>query len=490
MSVENKGGYQGRNMQGRNHRNSYRNSHSNKYKSQNRSGVGATQGSKSYQRLGLWMLIALVTGNMIGSGIFLLPASLAQLGSVSLYSWVLTTVGSLVLALVFARMSLLIPKTGGPYAYAKAGFGSFIGFQTAYHYWAALWFGNAAIALALIGYLRVFFPILNSSEATTVGAIAFVWVLTLVNIIGIGRAGFLQLLTTIVKLIPLVLIILFGWAYFHLDYLKQPYFNLSNTSDWVAISHGASLTLWAFIGLEAATVPSGSVENPKRNIPLATLIGTGIGALVYILSSLVIMGMINPITLAKSTSPFADAAGIIFGHWGLMLIAIGAIVSCFGALNGWIMLQGQVAMAAAEDGLFPKIFAKKNHYDTPYLGQIISSLLITGLLLLQMSNNLISQFNLFILLAVFASVLPYLYTAVAQWRICSSLARTVPQQEDQSYKNTWKYKWDLLIALLAVVYSLWAIMSTGTEVLIDGMGLLLSSIVLYGLIRKFKSSDE
>lgn len=429
------------------------------------------QGKRS-GRLGLWMLIALVAGNMIGSGIFLLPASLAQIGSISLYSWILTALGSIVLALVFARMSVLVPKTGGPYAYAKAGLGDFIGFQTAYLYWAALWIGNAAIALALVGYLTVFFPDLASTKGTTFAAIGFVWVLTFINMIGIARAGVLQVISMIIKLIPLVLLILLGWFYFHPSYLTQS-FNLSGQSDWVAISHGASLTLWAFIGLEAATVPQGSVENPRRNIPLATFIGVLIGAFVYIFSSLVIMGMIPADILAKSTSPFADAAGLMFGKAGLYIIGAGAAISCLGALNGWIMLQGQVAMAAADDGLFPKWFAKRNHHHVPYLGLLISSVLITLLLLIQMSNKLIDQFNVCILLAVFASVLPYLYTAAAQWLLAK-----------KDLKNPLRRGLDIVIAMLALIYAAWALMSTGQTVLVYGMALLVSSIVLYGFLEK------
>ncbi len=437
----------------------------------------SSSSSRRPAKLGLWMLIALVAGNMIGSGIFLLPASLAQIGSISLYSWVLTALGSIVLALVFARMSVLVPKTGGPYAYAKAGFGEFIGFQTAYHYWAALWIGNAAIALALVGYLRVFFPSLASMEATTWTAIAFVWVLTFVNIIGIARAGTLQLISTTIKLIPLIIIILLGWFYFHPSYLIQDT-NVSGETSWVAISHGASLTLWAFIGLEAATVPQSSVENPRRNIPLATLIGVLIGAFIYIFSSLVIMGMIPAAVLAKSTSPFADAANIMFGKTGLYLIGAGAAISCFGALNGWVMLQGQVAMAAADDGLFPKLFARRNHHGSPYLGLTISALLITVLLLMQMSHSLIDQFNVCILLAVFASLLPYLYTAAAQWILA----------KDQK-QNLLRRRFDIGIAVLALIYSAWALMSTGETVIVYGMGLLVSSILLYGFVNVSKNSQ-
>lgn len=430
------------------------------------------------KQLGLWMLIALVAGNMIGSGIFLLPASLARIGSISLYSWLLTALGSLVLALVFARMSYLVPKTGGPYAYAQAGFGNFIGFQTAYNYWAALWIGNAAIALALVGYLRVFFPSLNNHLNTTLAAIGFVWVLTIINIVGVSRAGFVQVLTTIIKLIPLIMLILFGWAYFHPHYLTQS-FNRTATPDWVALSHAASLTLWAFIGLEAATVPAGSVKNPGRNIPLATVIGTLIGAVVYILSSTVIMGMIPAQILGESTSPFAAAAQIVFGPWGLYLIAFGAAISCFGALNGWTLLQGQVAMAAADDHLFPKWFAKRNRHDAPAVGLLITAVLITGLLLLQVNQGLINQFNTFILLAVLASLLPYLYTSVAEIIIL--------RQHPQRSRNRWFH---FSVAVLAIIYSAWAILGAGEQVIFYGMILLITSVPLYACMGHTKRSVE
>ena len=262
--------------------------------------------TKKPGKLGLCMLTTLVAGNMIGSGIFLLPSSLASIGSISLLSWCFTAVGAFLLAIVFSKMSLLVPKTGGPYAYAQAGFGQYIGFQTAYNYWVAIWVGNAAIALAMVGYLVVFFPGLHNPLASCLCAIAVLWLLTLVNIVGVRSAGMLQLVTTILKFLPLLLIALLGWTYFHPSYLTHS-FNISGHSNFRAFSHAATLTMWTFIGVESATVPAASVDNPRRNIPLATLFGTLIAAVIYIASSTALMGMLPANVLAASSAPHVHA---------------------------------------------------------------------------------------------------------------------------------------------------------------------------------------
>jgi basic amino acid/polyamine antiporter, APA family len=241
--------------------------------------------------LGLWMLTALVAGNMIGSGVFLLPAALAQFGSISIVGWLMTALGALCLALVFAKLSSLIPKAGGPYAYCREGFGDFIGFMVAYNYWIALWVGNAGIAVAFAGYMGVFFPWITAAPMhTCLTSIATIWLLTIINISGVRQAGMVQLITTLLKLLPLILIGTVGLLYIHPTYLTQ--FNVSGHSNFAAITGAASLTLWAFIGLESATVPADDVINPQKNIPRATMFGTLLAAIVYILSTIAIMGLI------------------------------------------------------------------------------------------------------------------------------------------------------------------------------------------------------
>jgi APA family basic amino acid/polyamine antiporter len=327
------------------------------------------------QKLGLLALTSLVAGNMIGSGVFILPANLAHVGSISLLSWLFTACGAFLLAIMFSKMSTLVPKTGGPYVYVEDGFGSFMGFQTAYTYWMYAGVGNVAITIALMGYLRVFIPQLAIPTVNIISAIAIVWVLTWINISGIKRAGMMQTLMTVFKLIPLIIIALFGWQYFHLDYITNNY-NVTGHSDLSAFSQAATLTLWAFMGMESAAVPSESVDNPHRNIPLATLLGTLIAAVLYMACSAAIMGMIPMGELANSTSPFAAAAKIIFGQWGEWIIAAGAVASCAGCLNGWILVQSQVAMAAADNGLFPQIFAKRNKFGVPGWGLVITFILL------------------------------------------------------------------------------------------------------------------
>lgn len=423
------------------------------------------------KKLGLFMLIALVTGNMIGAGIFLLPASLAGIGSIGLLAWIITTCGALLLAATFAKLSRSIPKTGGPYAYTRQAFGDFIGFQTAFNYWVTLWTGISAVCVATIGYLQLFIPALKNPMLGAISAIALIWGITFINMAGIRKAGALQLVSTVLKLIPLLVVILFGLPFFHWHNLSHA-FNLTGHSTVHALSMGASLTLWAFIGLEAATVPAGSVDNPRRNIPLATMIGVIIVALVYILSATTIMGMIPLQTLAHTNAPFADAAAIIFGPIGRTIIGIGAIISCVGALNGWTLLQGQISMAMSADGLFPRLFAKKNAKGVPAQGMIFTSLLISILLSLTADRNLIHQFNTIILMSTLASLIPYFYTACA--------AILLYKKHCQTMRSLITH---LTIAIFAGIYCFWAILGTGHRILTDGAIILLLSVPLYTWVR-------
>jgi len=428
------------------------------------------------KKIGLITLITLVCGNMIGSGIFLLPSSLAYIGSISLYSWIFTTIGAICLALVFAHISNIMPMTGGPYSYARAALGEYIGFQTAFTYWIAVWVGNAAISTALAGYLRVFFPVLTNPWLTFATAAMMTWLLTFVNMMGVKSAGIVQAVTTVLKLIPILLVGIAGW-FFIKSSNYTAYFNITtpHSNAFSAVSYGAALTFWAFIGLEAATVPAGSVKNPHRNIPLATIIGTLIAAFAYIISSASIMGMIPAPALQKTVSPFADAASIILGGWGRYFIAAGAVISCFGALNGWTLLQGQIPMAAAQDNLFPKAFAKVNKHGVPARGLFITAIFVTLLLLLTVSKNLIQQFNTIILLAVLSNVIPYFYTSIADM-LCIS------KQKSFQKKSIIQF----IIALLAMLFSLWAIFSSGEKTVFFGAILLLISVPAYTFVIRKK----
>lgn len=427
------------------------------------------------KKLGIVSLTALVTGNMIGSGIFLLPSAMARLGSMTLLSWVFTALGSLLLAFVFARMGQAVPKTGGPYAYARMGLGDTLGCQTAFCYWINAWIGNAAIVLAAVSYLSVFFPGLTDPKIGCITAIVLIWVFTSLNLRGVHAVGIFQVITTIMKLLPILLIALFGWFFFHIDYIIQST-NVSNPpmTTFGVITQGATLTLWAFTGLEAATVPAGSVDNPRRNIPIATVLGTLIAAACYIAGSTVIMGMIPNEQLQNSLFPFADAAQIMLGNWGKWIVAIGAVISSLGCLNGWILIQGQIPMAAADDNLFMKIFGRRNKYNAPSNALIISSVLISLLLLLTISPDLINQYKFIILLTTFTALISYFYTPIAE--IVLYKMGTIKLSRGA-----------LLSALFATLYSFWAISGAGMDVLSYGAMLVFISIPFYALVLRKKA---
>lgn len=229
--------------------------------------------SSNQKKIGLITSTSLVVGNMIGAGIFLLPATLAKYGSVSLLGWLFTAAGAMVLAKIFSNMSRIFPGlSGGPYAYSKAGFGDFIGFLVAWGYWISIWVSNAALITAIISALSVFFPILetNSVLAISIG-LSIIWLLTWINSRGVSASGKFQVVTTILKLTPLVFVILLGVFYF--DSNNFPSFNVSGTSDLVALSGAAAFTLYAFLGIESASIPAGSVKNPEKTIPRATMLG-------------------------------------------------------------------------------------------------------------------------------------------------------------------------------------------------------------------------
>lgn len=429
---------------------------------------------ESHQKsLGFWTLTALVAGNMIGSGIFMLPASLASFGSIGIVAWIITSLGTMVLALVFARLSRLLPRTGGAYAYCREAYGDFLGFQVAYNYWIAVWVGNAAIVVTLISYLGIFWPQVNTNPILSFSlSLAVIWFFTFINIAGVREAGKMQVITTILKLIPLLLIAIVGLFFIQKHNLSQ--FNISGKSNFAALTGAATLTMWSFIGFESATVPAEHVIDPRRNIPRATIFGTAIAACVYILSTLSVMGVVPMAQLAHSSSPFADGARIMFGSGANLLVGFAAVVACLGTLNGWILMQGQIPLAAARDGLFPAHFAKVTKTDTPAFGLIVSSVMISILLAMRYGASLVDQFTMVSLLATLASLIPYIYTSVAE------LMLYIREREKFNRK---KMVGSSVLAMIAFAYTYWLIYGAGLEIVFYGVLLLLSSIPVYLLLQ-------
>ncbi|MGE5830420.1 MAG: amino acid permease [Micromonosporaceae bacterium] len=421
--------------------------------------------------LGMWMATALVVGNMIGSGIFLLSSALAGYGGISILGWLFTAAGAMLLALVFARLSRAFPRTGGPYAYSRRAFGDFIGFLTAWGYWIAAWVGNAAIAVAFVSYLGYYeaFDALNSNRvlAATV-AIAAVWVLTFVNLFGVRSGGVVQLVATVLKFLPLLALALVGIFFINADNFGG--FNRSGGSGFGALTAVAALTLWSFIGVESATVPAEDMQNPRRTIPRATIIGTAVTAVVYILGTVAVMGILPASTLADSGAPFADAADSAFGGWAGPVIAAAAVVSAFGCLNGWILLQAQVPLAAARDNLFPRFFGRTTRSGTPVGGLVVSSLLITVLTIFNYNASLVDQFTFVILLATLTTLIPYVLSAAAQLLLLVT---------DRAKFEVRRLAGHATVAALALAYAIWTVAGSGYEVVYKGFLLLLLGIPVF-----------
>lgn len=360
-------------------------------------------------KMGLIQATALVFGNMVGSGVFLLPASLAPYGYWGLGGWLLTSAGAIVLALVFASLGAHLPAAGGPYAYTRAAFGDLTGFLVAWGYWVALWSGNAAIAVAFVGAMAAIVPWIREAPwHGAAAAIAAVWTLTAVNFFGVRRAGAVQVATSLLKMLPLLAVALFGLARFDPGALPAPTLALSPLT---ALGATAALTLWAFLGLESATVPAESVEDPARTIPRATVLGTVAASALYIVATLAIFALVPQASLAESTAPFALAAENLWGHRAALLVAAGAAISAFGTLNGWILLQGQLPLAAARDRLFPALFGRLNRHGAPAAGLVAGSVLQTVMIAFNYTEGLVAQFTFIILLATMATLVPYVFSS-------------------------------------------------------------------------------
>ncbi len=427
------------------------------------------QSPPSIKKIGLWTSTSLVIGNMIGAGIFLMPSALANYGGISLIGWLFSAGGALFLALLYSRLSKMMPSSdGGPYAYARKGFGDFPGFLVAWGYWISTLATNAAIAVSFVGAMSLFIPILGTNAIAAVSTAIFsIWILTWINTLGVRAGGKVQLITTVLKLAPLLLIAFGGLFFIHLDYFIP--FNISGTSSFQAITATAAMTLFAFLGVESATIPAGSVENPEKTIPKATMIGTIITTIVYVLGTFSVLGLVQAADLQTSVTPFADAAFVMFGETSKYWVDAGVAIAAFGALNGWILIQGQIPYAIAKDKLFPSIFAKQNKNGSPALGIIISSVLLTSLVAMNYTKGLVEQFQFLILLGTTTILIPYLFSA----------GSLVILYAEKKYLNTKGWINTIFIAGGAFSFSLWAVAGTGQESVFWGFLLLLAGIPFY-----------
>ena len=300
---------------------------------------------------------------MVGSGFYLSPSAVAPYGTLAIVVWVLMGAGAICLGLTFAKLARLRPETGGPYAYTRIAYGDFPGFLIAWVYWISIWASLPVIAVAFAGAIIDMFPGLHSRIMATVLTLAAIWAVVLINLRGVKAAGLFAELMTYSKMIPFGAIAIIGLFYIDPTHFSE--FNASGKPLLTATAALAPLTMFAYLGLESATVPAGDVKDPERTIPRSTILGISIAMLLYVLGTIAVMGIVPREQLVKSVAPFSDAAQILWGPWGATAISIAVILSSIGALNGWTLLMGQVPMAAARDGLFPAIFSRLSEQGVP-----------------------------------------------------------------------------------------------------------------------------
>jgi APA family basic amino acid/polyamine antiporter len=423
------------------------------------------------------MSIALVVGNMIGSGIFLLPASLAPYGLNSIVAWLLSAAGAIALAVVLSRLSRAFPDGGGPYAYTHAAFGPLAAFLVAWGYWINVWVGNAAIATGAVSYLVPFVPRIGADPHVSAAVVvAILWMLTAVNCLGVRAAGWVQGVTTVLKVLPLLAIAAVGVYAVRLDNLAG---NAAVPFSLSAVTASATLTLFALLGLESATIPDGKVANPGRTIPRATMIGTILTSLIYVVSCTTVLVLLPTARLAASNAPFADVARMFWGGTGAALVALAAAISGFGALNGWVLLQGEVPCVMAKDGVFPKVFARTSRRGTPVVALVFGSVLVTLLVFLNAGGTTVRVFTFMVLLATTACLVMYLVCSLAllklQWqgRLAGARRGTAGLAA---------------VGLIATFYSLWAIAGAGTEASLWGVVLFAAGGPVYLAMRRTATS--
>lgn len=420
------------------------------------------------QLLSFWMCVALVVGNTIGSGVFLLPASLAPFGLNSVIAWGFTATGAIALAIVFARLSRAYPQAGGPYAYVHLAFGPLTAFIVAWGYVVSIWVGNAAIATAAVSYLTSLLPwIAEKPGASAAVTLFFLWLLTFVNWYGIKASGWVQSVTTVLKILPLLAVTVLG-----LFFVRSHHVSAAGSIPLSVggVTAAATLTLWALLGLESATIPADKVANPGSAIPIATLLGTVLTALICAVACTTVLLLVPPATLAKSNAPFVDLAAQFWGDGAGKTIAVFAAISAFGALNGWILLQGELPRAMAMRGEFPRIFARESSRSTPGFALCFGSALVTLLILANYQKTMVSVFTFMILLSTTACLVMYALCSAALLRL-QWIGQLGAARKGSAALA--------VVGVIATAYSLWAIIGAGADAVAWGAVLLCLGVPLY-----------
>ncbi|MGL4762309.1 MAG: APC family permease [Sarcina sp.] len=439
------------------------------------------------KEIGLFTATSLVISNMVGAGILMLPATLAQVAGpgATIIAWILTGFGALIMALTFANLGSKIPRNGGAYEYSRMAYGNFGGFLAAWLYWNGSWIGNASMYIVATTYLGQAYPVLlNNPMVSFIFASGLLWICTYINIRGTKFAGRITAGLTVFKILlfgSFVVIAFMGFNKVNIG----PLFPAGKGVGTIPIAAG--ITLWAFMGLETASVTGGEIKNPEKNVKRSTILGMSISACLYLVISISAMGAMSQTELANSSAPITDIISKVLNVGNLSIISIFIAISVIGTSLGWLLSTARVSFAAGEDGVFPKAFSKIHpKHGTPYVSLIISSVMVNIILIMNFTEGLSGAYSFIVLLATLSYLPVYGFTAIAEIILMSKGKRRA------SVKN---YTLLVIRAMIAFAFAVWGIISSGPETVMYGFILVMLAVPVYAYMRikggmKEKSEEE
>jgi APA family basic amino acid/polyamine antiporter len=435
---------------------------------------GADNAAKA---LGLPSATALVVGSIIGTGVFTMPAVLAGAGTSSLVTLGIIAVGAVLLGVLFGQLTKRVPTTdGGMYAYARHEFGDFAGYLTAWCYWITCWAGNAAIVSSWVLYVESLFGIDDPSNWVNFGiALTGLWIPAAINLAGVRQMAWFQNLTVVLKFLPLLMVGTFG--FFFIQSANFGPFNASGGSLYDAANLAASVALFSFIGVECASIAAGRVRDPRRNVGKASFYGTAASGLLYVAVTAAVMGLVPHEQLVDDGTPFVAAFKAMFdgAGWAGKAVALVAVISGIGALNGWTLVTAEMPFAAARDGLFPRSFARESHRGVPYVGIIASTIVASALMAWSYSGETgLKVFTYLVYLSVVTVAIPYFISACAQLAYLVSGRRKV---------HGWSLARDGAVATVGMLFALWVTFAAGYQSVYQSMLLLLLGIPIYAFLK-------
>jgi APA family basic amino acid/polyamine antiporter len=438
----------------------------------------SSRNERKAHSLGLTSATGLVVGSIVGTGVFTMPAVLAGAGTMSLVVLGVIAIGAVLLGVLFGQLTKRIPNSdGGLYAYSRHEFGDFAGFLVGWCYWIQAWAGNAAIVASWVFYVDALFGIKHASGLTNWGIALFgLWVPAIINLVGVRQMAWFQNVTVVLKFVPLLFVAVVGWFFVHSANFGS--FNASGGSLYSGIGIAAGVALFSFIGVEAAAVTAKRVRDPLKNVGRASVIGTAASALLYVLVTAAVFGLVPNDALRGNGAPFVNAFQAIFSHgaWPGKFIAALAVISGIGALNGWTLIITETSRAIAKDGLFPRPFAWADRHDTAWFGIVVGAILPSILMLWRYSaSSGLTIFTYLVDLTVVTVAIPYFFSAIAQLTyLMSGRRRRV---------HGWLLARDLAVAGTSVLFSMWVAFASGYQVVYQALVVILAGLVLYAFLN-------